>query len=613
MAADAGPVSFNRDIAPIVDKHCVACHYAGGVGPFPLVSFDEVRSHASQIAAVTKQRYMPPWPPQSGYGSFADERRLSDEEIRLLAAWAKAGAPEGPPATRAAPPQFSTGWQLGTPDLIVRMPEPYRIPPDGTDTFRNFVLHTNLSGTKYVRAAELRLDNTRVVHHANIVLDRARSLRQRDGEDGQPGFAGMDILTEAAPGEFDPDSHFLFWKPGTVLRPEADSMSWKLDGHTDLVINLHLQPTGKQERIQAELGLYFAKTGPTLFPMLVQLEHDGAIRIPPGQNNFVVTDRLTLPVDSKLLAIYPHAHYLGKVIEAWATLPGGRREWLIRIPDWDINWQAVYEYEHPMVLPKGTVVEMRIRYDNSASNGRNPNHPPHLVQAGNRSQDEMGHVWLQLLPIADGPSKEDPRLEIQEAVVRRRLEKYPADFTASYNLASLLQLRGKIDEAIATYQAALRTEPNSATAYNSLGSALLEKGETRSAMTQFREALRIDGTYSNARYNLASTLASQGDLDGAASEYLLFLKEQPDDAAAQAALAAIYVQQRRYREAIPLFREAARLRPDDADTWSNFGTTLAITGDLPAAITAYERALEIDPNAETTRKNLERAKARMSH
>ncbi len=201
-------MSFNRDIAPIVDKHCVACHRPGGIGPFSLISYTEVRSHASQIATVTKQRYMPPWPPQAGYGNFADERRLNDEEIRLLAAWANTGAPEGPPATRPTPPRFKDGWQLGTPDLILRMPEPYIIPPDGTDVFRNFVLPTDLTGTKYITAAELRMDNTRVVHHANIVLDRARSLRQRDKQDGQPGFPGMDILTEAAPGDFDPDSHF---------------------------------------------------------------------------------------------------------------------------------------------------------------------------------------------------------------------------------------------------------------------------------------------------------------------------------------------------------------------------------------------------------------------
>lgn len=608
----AATISFNGDIAPIVDKHCVSCHHAGGIGPFPLVSYRDVRSHARQIAAVTKQRYMPPWPPQAGYGDFADERRLSSDEIRLLADWADGGAPEGPPQTRPDPPRFNDGWQLGRPDLVLRMPVPFAIPADGTDVFRNFVLRTGLTSTKYVRAVELRLDNTRVVHHANVVLDRAQSLRKREGEDGQPGFAGMDIVTEAAAGEFDPDSHFLFWKPGTVVRPEPDAMSWRLDPRTDLIINLHLQPTGKQEHIQAEVGLYFAQTGPSLFPMLVQLEHDGAINIAPGNRNFAaVTDELTLPVDSKLLAIYPHAHYLGKVIEAWAILPGGRREWLIRIPDWDVNWQAVYEYKQPMLLPRGTKVGMRITYDNSASNGRNPNHPPRWVKAGNRSEDEMGHVWLQLLPVAKEPSQEDPRLELQESVVRGRLEKYPLDFSAKYNLASLLQSRGKLQEAIVQYRAALTAQPNSATAHNSLGGALLASGQEASAVAQFREALRIDSTYTNARYNLARALAQGGDLESAALEYVALLKLQPDDATAQADLGSVYVRQKRYREAVPAFREAARLEPQNAGVWSNLGAALAITGDLPAAVTAFGHALEIDPNDETARRNLARAKAHL--
>jgi len=607
----AATVSFNRDIAPIVDKHCVACHHAGGIGPFPLVSYKDVRNHARQIAAVTKQRYMPPWPPQAGFGDFADERRLTGEEIRLLSAWADEGAPEGPPQGRPDPPRFNDGWQLGTPDLVVRMPVSFAIPADGTDVFRNFVLRTGLTSTKYVRAADLRLNNTRVVHHANIVLDRAQSLRRREGEDGHPGFPGMDLLTEAAAGDFDPDSHFLFWKPGTVVRPEPNQMSWRLDPHTDLVINLHLQPTGKVEQIQAEVGLYFSKTSPSLFPMLVQLEHDGAINIPPGSTTFAVTDALTLPVDSKLLAIYPHAHYLGKVIEAWATIPGGRREWLIRIPDWDINWQAVYEYKHPVLLPRGTKVEMRITYDNSVSNGRNPNRPPRLVKTGNRSEDEMGHVWLQLLPVGNQGSGEDPRLDLQEAVVRRRLEKYPLDFTAKYNLASLLQSRGKLQEAIVQYREAVTAEPKSATAHNSLGGALLASGEEASAIAEFKEALRIENSYANARYNLAQALTQAGDLTSAALEYVAFLKLQPDDATAHANLASVYVRQKRYREAIPAFREAARLEPQNAGVWSNLGAALAITGDLPGAINAFERALEINPNEETARRNLARAKAHL--
>ncbi|MGA8027292.1 MAG: tetratricopeptide repeat protein [Bryobacteraceae bacterium] len=608
----AAPVTFNKDIAPLVFEHCAPCHHAGGVGPFPLMTYDDVHKHASQIAAVTERRYMPPWPPEPGYGDFEGQRRLTDEQIRLIADWVKHGQAEGDAASLPPAPRFVNGWQMGQPDMIVQMPAPFRMPASGSDIFRNFVLRTGLKETKYVRGVELRLDNTRVVHHANIVLDRTQSLRKHDGEDGRPGFPGMDVTTEAAPNDFDPDSHFLFWKPGTVLHAEPDDMSWRLDPGTDLILNLHLQSTGKEESIQAEVGIYFASHPPTRFPMLIQLEHDGAIDIPPGDRSFNVKDSLTLPIDVEVLAIYPHAHYLGKLVEAWATLPDGRRRWLIRIPDWDINWQAVYDYRRPVPLPKGTQIAMRITYDNSELNPRNPNHPPKRVRTGNLSEDEMGHVWLQVLPQSGKQGEEDPRFALQEAVMRRRLEKYPEDFLAHYNLAALLQLRGKFGEAISSYEEALRIEPSNATARNSLGAALLMDDRLPRAVQELRETLRLDPGYLNARYNLARALAASGDLDGAANEYTAFLKEKPDDATAQAGLGSVYYIQRQYDEALPHFREAARLNPGDADIEANLGTVLAITGDLPEAVQAFERALRINPNHEAARANLERARAALA-
>lgn len=612
LPLSAAPVTFSHNIAPLVFERCAPCHHPGGVGPFPLLSYHDVRKHASQIVGVTQRRYMPPWPPEHGYGDFKDDRSLSAEQIRLIAEWVKQGAPEGDPASLPAAPQFTPGWQMGPPDLMVRMPKPFQMSAAGSDIFRNFVLPTGLKETRFVRAIELRLDNTRVVHHANIVLDRTQSLRRRDGEDGRPGFPGMDVITEAAANDFDPDSHFLFWKPGTVLHPEPDEMSWRLDPDTDLILNLHLQPTGREESVQAEVGIYFASRPPTLFPMLLQLEHDGAIDIPPGDRSFAITDNLTLPVDVEVLAIYPHAHYLGKLIEAWATLPDGSRRWLIRIPDWDINWQAVYEYKQPVSLPKGTKINMRITYDNSPSNPRNPNHPPKRVKTGDRSADEMGHVWLQVLPKGGTQAQEDPRFALQEAVMRRRLEKYPADFLAHYNLAALLQARGKLDDAISCYRDALQIEPSNATARNGLAAALLMHDRVPEAIEQLRETLRSDPGYLNAHYNLARALASSGDLDGAAAEYTAFLTAKPDDAGAQADLGSVYVLERRYAEALPHFREAARLNPSDADVQANLGTVLAATGDLSAAIEAFEQALRINPNHQAARANLERARAALA-
>lgn len=554
---------------------------------------------------------MPPWPPEKGYGDFAGDRSLTPEQIALFRQWLEAGKPRGNDADGPAPPRFSTEWQMGPPDLVLRMAAPFRVPASGGDVFRNFIIPSGVDRVRYVRGFELRMSNPRVVHHGNVVIDRTHSLRSRDGRDGQPGFAGMDVITEAAADNFEPDSHFLFWKPATVLRPEPEDMAWRLDPDTDLIVNLHLQPTGKEELLQAEIGIYFASHPPTRLPMLVQLEHDGALRIRPGVKDFQVSDELTLPVDAQVLSIYPHAHYLGTLLEAWATLPDGSRRWLIKIPDWDINWQATYDYAEPINLPKGTKLSMRIHYDNTESNPRNPSHPPKLVLAGDRSEDEMGHIWLQILP-KETPGEEDPRMAIQEAVMRRRLQKYPADFLAHYNLAAVLQLRGKYSEAAAIYRTALEAGPKNATAHNSLGTVLLLQDDIAGAIAQYRLTLQLDPHYINAHYNLARALAANGNLTEAQEEFLRFLSERPNDAPAHAALGTIFYEQRDYADALKQFRMAAQLDPKDADTQVNLGTLLAISGDLPGAKEAFEAALRIDPENQPASKNLAIVKGQLA-
>jgi hypothetical protein len=175
---------------------------------------------------------MPPWPPEDGYSEFAGDRSLSAKQIRTFADWLAAGKPEGSAHDLPQPPTFNGEWQMGRPDLVVKMPAPYSMPATGSDVFRNFVVQTDLKQVRYVRSLELHLSNPRVVHHANVVLDRTGSLRRREGKDGQPGFPGMDVITEAAPDSFDPDSHFLFWKPASVPRLLPEALSWRLDPDT---------------------------------------------------------------------------------------------------------------------------------------------------------------------------------------------------------------------------------------------------------------------------------------------------------------------------------------------------------------------------------------------
>jgi tetratricopeptide (TPR) repeat protein len=370
---------------------------------------------------------------------------------------------------------------------------------------------------------------------------------------------------------FDPDSHFLFWKPGSIPYVEPDGMALRLDKDTDLVLNAHLQPSGKPETIQPTLGLYFTDNPATMHPILLQLENDRMLDIPPGEKHFVVSDEFTLPSDVNLLAIYPHAHYLGRDLQAIAKLPDGRTETLIHIPDWNLNWQAVYRYAQPVRLPKGTTISMKFVYDNSDDNVRNPNHPPQRVVAGNRAVDEMAHLWLQVLPEDSSAVKNDPRAEILEAMARHNLQKNAEDFEAHYNLAALLMGRGEVGEAMTHFAEANRIRPNEPTVNNAFGAALLAAGRAEESIPHLTAALNARPDYFDARYNLGNALASLGDFRGALAQ----------------------------------FQAAVRINPGDANAEANLGSAFAEIGDVKQAKLHYERALQLNPNHELARENLQ--------
>ncbi len=641
----AEPPTFNKQIAPILFEHCAACHHTGGAAPFSLMTFAEVKKRARLIADVTASRYMPPWLPEPGYGDFAGERRLSDEQLKLIRQWVDAGMPEGDAKDLPPAPQFNESWQLGKPDLIVRMEEAFIVPAEGPapglNVFRNFVIPIPVTATKYVKAVEILPGNKRAVHHANLLIDRTGGSRKLDALDPAPGFGGMEVSIEAE--TFEPDSHFLFWKPGSAPAVEPDGMAWRCDPGTDLVLNMHLQPTGKPERIQAQIGLYFSDKPQTIFPMLLQLEHDGAIDIPPGAKDFVITDELKLPVDVDVLGVYPHAHYLGKDLQGFATLPDGSKKWLIRITRWDLNWQGVYQFRQPIFLPKGSVLSMRYSYDNSAANPRNPHSPPQRVRAGNRSSEEMGHLWVQVLPHSPQLDGHDTRVVLQEALMRRRLQKYPADFTAYFNLGAALQNAGRDAEAILNFQKALQTKPNHPAALTNLAASLQSTGRTAEAINHYRQALRANPDYAPARYNLAnlllakgnvteaithlreslrlrpddagtlnslgSALAMQGNLDEAAKRFAESLRLNPGNADAHVNFAAVLAALNKPNEASSHYEQSLRLNPDNAEAHNELGTLLANQGKLKEAIPHFEQAVKLDPNNAAARENLKRAKA----
>ena len=388
-AADAtsGAVpTFNRDIAPILYHNCSNCHRPGEVAPFALLTYDDAAKQAKQLAAITAARVMPPWKAEAGYGHFLDERKLTDQQIAAIGAWASHGAPEGNPSDKPAPPKFPDGWLAGQPDQVVKMAQAYSVPAEGPDQFRCFVIPTNASQDEYTRIVEFRPGNPKIVHHALLFLDTTGEARKRESAPGEGydcvGGPGLDI-TGSLGG----------WAPGTMPVVSRGSVAHTIKKGSDLILQIHYHLDGKPETDQSSIGLTFSHEAPTkgITLLVVGNEH---IDIPAGDDHYVVKASSTLPMDAEAVAIFPHAHYLCKDMKVDAHLPDGSVQHLIWIKDWDFNWQGAYRYASPMMLPKDTRIDMEYVYDNSAANPHNPSNPPKEVKFGEQTTNEMAFAFV---------------------------------------------------------------------------------------------------------------------------------------------------------------------------------------------------------------------------
>ena len=606
-AAEA-PVTWSRQIAPIVYRNCAACHHPGGAGPFSLLTYSDARRRGPQMLDVTQSRYMPPWLPAPGYGDFADARRLSDEDVALIKKWVESGMPEGNRAETPPPPHYDATWQMGKPDLILSVERPWTLPASGSDVFRNFILPYPLAQTHYIRALEILPGTPQVVHHANVLIDRTASFRRQHQGDWKDGVPGMELELDAG-STFDPDSHFLFWKPDTPVLIVPAGMPFRLDPGNDLILNMHMKPSGKPETIAAQIGLYFADKPPISHPMLLQLDDDKDLDIPAGARNFVVHDELTLPVDVDVLGIYPHAHYLGRELEGWAILPDGQRKWLIRIPNWDIDRQSVYRYRNPVFLPRGSVLHMRYVYDNSEQNIHNPNSPPIRVRAGNRSVDEMAHLWVQVLPVNVPKGSPDPRLLLEQVWMEHRLSREPGDTVALYNLASALSGLGRYGEAAVSYRKLLSAHPDDSRTLNSLGAALAGAGDSAGAEQAFRQAIAVRPDNCDARFNLASTELRSAVFADAEHQFREMLDRCPADAAARSGLGVALAGEGRDAAAEAEFQSALSLDPRNFTALYHLGEMAIAAGRPGDAIDLLLAASQQNPNDVDTRERLAMALA----
>jgi tetratricopeptide (TPR) repeat protein len=593
--AAAQTPTFNRDIAPILFKNCVTCHHGGHNSPFSLQAYADVRPLARRIAAATKSRYMPPWKPEPGYSDpFQGARGLKEQEIETIERWASGGAPEGNPADLPEAPKFADEWRLGTPDVILHMPDPYELRADGPDAFRNFVLPIPTTNVRYVQAIEF-IAGTHAVHHANLRIDETPTSRQRDAEDPLPGYEGL-----MAGSALYPEGYFLGWTPGQ-LPPMSPDLAWRLNPGSDMVVQLHLRPTGHVERVQVSIGLYFTSRPPRLMPTMLRLGKQ-YLDIPPGAMEYVVTDSYLLPVDVDVHAVQPHAHYRARKIEGFATLPDRKTKWLIRIPDWDFDWQDTYRYVKPFTLPKGTTLTMRYTYDNSAANPRNPQLPPQRVRWGQNSTDEMGDLWIQVA----AHSAADAGLlvrEFRQKVFREDILGYesvlgvtPNDVSLHDDVALLYMAVGRISDAIAHFSESARLAPNIAATHFNLGTAMTAAGRIDDAIVEYRQALQLKPDYAHAHNNLGSVLLVRGNLEEAALHLRRAVEIDPAQADAHNNLGKLLTFEGRTDEAAEHLRRAFEIRPEYPDAHYNLAHVLLVQGHLSEAADQYRVALRLRPD-----------------
>jgi hypothetical protein len=437
--------TYSREVVGILHQQCVICHRPGEAAPFSLLTYDEVRKRGKLIAHVTQSKQMPPWKAGPSDFRFRNERRLTDEQIAMLQRWVEAGMPEGDRSQTPPLPMFAQGWPLGKPDLVVKMPKSYKAAAEGRDIYRNFAIALNLKEDKWVRAIDFRPSAPSVVHHSLFFLDTTGTAAKKEAESGEVGsqgsmggaggggLRGSNILSRlrglSGQGDFSARGGpgLGGWALGAQARQLPEGLAYKLPKGSDLILSTHFHPSGKEENECSTVALYFADkppiqrfTGiqvPFLFGALA------GINIPAGKNDYTIQDSFELPVDVKAFGVSAHAHYLAKDFLLTATLPDGSVKTLLSIPDWDFAWQEQYQFQEFHTLPRGTRLHVKIHYDNSAENPRNPTDPPKRVRWGRESTNEMGSMSLMVVAAKEedfNTLQTAYRQHVREAVLGKR-------------------------------------------------------------------------------------------------------------------------------------------------------------------------------------------------
>ena len=383
----AAPVTFTRDVAPIVQKNCVTCHRPGQIAPMSLLSYKEVRPWAKSIREVVVERRMPPWFADQRYGEFSNDCRLSQKEIDTLVAWVNDGALEGDPKDMPPAPKFTEDWQIGKPDVILSMTQDYQVPAEGVIPYKFFAVPTNFTEDRYVQLAEIKQGNRSLVHHVIVDVRYPEQGVLPAGEIGPESLANARSQGRGNTRAGDSDGRLVGWAPGEaplILRPGQAKL---VKAGSVLIFQVHYTTNGVAGKDRTSLGLVFSKT-----PVEKRVITAGAaatnLAIPPGDPNYEAASTFPFKEDSHIDSLHPHMHFRGKDFQYRLVYPDGTSKVLLSVPRYDFNWQMTYFFKEPIAAPKGSRLECLAHYDNSTRNKYNPD-PTKLVQWGPQTWEEM--------------------------------------------------------------------------------------------------------------------------------------------------------------------------------------------------------------------------------
>ena len=365
-----GPLpAFHTDVEPILAQHCQSCHRAGEIAPMPFETYSQTRPWAAAIAEQVTLRKMPPWFATKGH--FANDPSLTDQQIATLREWANSGAHEGPAAPSVPQHAWKEGWNIPHQDAVFQMLEPFALPASAPIEYQYFVVPTNFTTDQWIQAAEIRPGARANVHHVVVYVRPKDSMWLRDGNTKIP--PKNDIL--------------LIYTPGSQARILPEGMAQKIEAGSDLVFQIHYTTNGKATVDRTKIGLQLATTQPKKRVLTLQMGNS-TFEIPPGEANYPVLVRGSLPNDAELLSLFPHMHLRGKAFEYRIIPPKGPPQVLLRVEPYNFYWQLNYLLAEPLKLPAGTRFEWEAWFDNSANNPSNPD-PKAKVQYGEQSWEEM--------------------------------------------------------------------------------------------------------------------------------------------------------------------------------------------------------------------------------